>query len=45
VAELSILAAERILLKQLDHRANTDLASKYLAELEKERPELKLGGE
>ncbi|MGD9642938.1 MAG: F0F1 ATP synthase subunit B [Elusimicrobiales bacterium] len=45
VAELSVLAAERILLKQLDHRANTDLASRYLAELEKERPELKLGGE
>ena len=44
VAELSVLAAERILLHQLDHRANTDLASKYLAELEKERPELKLGG-
>jgi F-type H+-transporting ATPase subunit b len=43
VAELSVLAAERILLKQLDHRANTDLASRYLAELEKERPELKLG--
>lgn len=45
VAELSVLAAERILLKQLDHRANTDLASRYLAELEKERPELKLGGD
>ncbi len=44
VAELSVLAAERILLHQLDHRANTDLASKYLAELEKERPGLKLGG-
>jgi F-type H+-transporting ATPase subunit b len=43
VAELSVLAAERILLKQLDHRANTDLASKYLAELESEKPELKLG--
>jgi F-type H+-transporting ATPase subunit b len=43
VAELSILAAERILLKQIDHRANTDLAAKYLAELEKERPDLKLG--
>jgi F-type H+-transporting ATPase subunit b len=42
VAELSILAAERILLTKLDHRANTDLASRYLAELEKERPELKL---
>lgn len=42
VAELSVLAAERIMLKQLDHRANTDLASKYLAELEKERPDLKL---
>jgi F-type H+-transporting ATPase subunit b len=42
VAELSIMAAEHILMKQLDHRANTDLASKYLAELEKERPELKL---
>lgn len=44
VAELSVLAAERILLHQLDHRANTDLSSKYLAELEKERPDLKLGG-
>jgi F-type H+-transporting ATPase subunit b len=44
VAELSVLAAERILMKQLDHRANTDLASKYLAELETERPELKLEG-
>lgn len=43
VAELSVLAAERILLHQLDHRANTDLASRYLAELEKEKPELKLG--
>jgi F-type H+-transporting ATPase subunit b len=42
VAELAVLAAERIMLKQLDHRANTDLASKYLAELEKERPDLKL---
>ena len=42
VAELSVLAAERILLHQLDHRANTDLASKYLAELESEKPELKL---
>ena len=42
VAELSVLTAERIMLKQLDHRANTDLASKYLAELEKERPDLKL---
>ena len=43
VAELSVMAAERILLHNLDHRANTDLASKYLADLEKERPELKLG--
>ncbi|OGR69285.1 MAG: ATP synthase F0 subunit B [Elusimicrobia bacterium GWC2_61_19] len=43
VAELSVLTAERILVKQLDHRANTDLADKYLAELEKERPDLKLG--
>ena len=42
VAELSVLAAERIMMKQLDHRANTDLASKYLAELEKERPDLGL---
>ena len=42
VAELSVLAAERILLHQLDRRTNTDLASKYLAEIEKERPELKL---
>lgn len=42
VAELSVLAAERILLHQLDHRANTDLASKYLAELESEKPDLKL---
>ncbi len=42
VAELSVLAAERIMIKQLDHRANTDLASKYLAELEKERPDLKM---
>jgi F-type H+-transporting ATPase subunit b len=42
VAELSVLTAERIMLKQLDHRANTDLASKYLAELEKERPDLDL---
>ncbi len=42
VAELSVMAAERILLTKLDHRANTDLASRYLAELEKERPELKL---
>lgn len=44
VAELSIMTAERILLKQIDHRANTDLASRYLAEIEKERPELRLGG-
>ncbi len=43
VAELSVLAAERILLKQLDRRANTDLASRYLSELEKEKPELSLG--
>ena len=43
VAELSVMAAERILLHQLDHRANTDLSSKYLAELEQERPDLKLG--
>jgi len=43
VTELSVLTAERILLHQLDHRANTDLASRYLAELEKERPDLKLG--
>lgn len=43
VAELSVLAAENILMKQLDHRANTELSVKYLAELEKERPELKLG--
>jgi len=42
VAELSVLAAEHILMKQLDHRANTDLSSKYLAELEKERPGLRL---
>ena len=42
VAELSVLTAERIMMKQLDHRANTDLASRYLAELEKERPDLKL---
>lgn len=42
VAELSVMAAERILLKHLDHRANTDLSSRYLAELEKEKPELKL---
>ncbi len=42
VAELSVMAAEHIMMKQLDHRANTDLASKYLAELEKERPDLKL---
>ncbi|MCM2267189.1 MAG: F0F1 ATP synthase subunit B [Elusimicrobiales bacterium] len=43
VAELSLLAAERILLKQIDHKANTELASRYLAELEKERPGLNLG--
>jgi len=43
VVELSVMAAEHILLKQLDHRANTDLSSRYLAELEKERPDLKLG--
>mgnify|MGYP002476679518 CR=1 FL=1 len=43
VAGLAVLAAERILLKQLDHRANTDLASKDRAEIEKEKPELKLG--
>lgn len=42
VAELSVMAAEHILLKQIDHRANTDLSSRYLAELEKERPDLKL---
>lgn len=42
VAELSVMSAERIMMKQLDHKASTDLASKYLAELEKERPELKL---
>jgi F-type H+-transporting ATPase subunit b len=45
VSELAVLAAERILLKQLDHRANTDLAGRYLTELEKERPELKLGAD
>ncbi|OGR43018.1 MAG: ATP synthase F0 subunit B [Elusimicrobia bacterium GWA2_61_42] len=45
VAELAVLAAERILVHQLDHRANTDLAGRYLAELEKERPELKLGAD
>jgi F-type H+-transporting ATPase subunit b len=45
VAELAVLAAERILLKQLDHRANTDLAARYLGELEKESPDLKLGAE
>jgi len=43
VAELSVLAAEHILMKQLDHRANSDLSTKYLAELEKDRPDLKLG--
>ncbi len=43
VAELSVMAAEHILMKQLDHRANTELSVKYLAELEKERPDLKLG--
>ena len=43
VAELSILAAEQIMMKQLDHRANTDLSAKYLAEIEKDRPDLKLG--
>ncbi|MDA8131425.1 MAG: F0F1 ATP synthase subunit B [Elusimicrobia bacterium] len=43
VAELSVMAAEKILLKQLDHRANTDLAAKYLAEIEKEKPEISLG--
>jgi hypothetical protein len=32
-------------MKHLDHRANTELSSKYLAELEKERPDLKLGAE
>ena len=42
VVELSMLTAEHIMMKQLDHRANTDLASKYLAGLEKERPELNL---
>jgi F-type H+-transporting ATPase subunit b len=42
VAELSVLAAERILLKQIDHRANTELAARYLGELEKERPEMRL---
>lgn len=43
VVELSVLAAEHILLKQIDHRANTDLASKYLAELEKGKPGLGMG--
>ncbi|MEK7722498.1 MAG: F0F1 ATP synthase subunit B [Elusimicrobiota bacterium] len=43
VVELSIMAAEHILLKQLDHRANMELSSRYLAGLEKERPDLKLG--
>lgn len=42
VAELSLLAAERILVQKLDHRENTVLSARYLAELEKERPELKL---
>ena len=42
VVELSLTVSERILMHQLDHRANTDLASRYLAELEKERPDLKL---
>jgi len=45
VVELSLLTAEKILMKHLDHRANTELSSKYLAELEKERPDLKLGAE
>ncbi len=43
VVELSVLAAEQILLKQIDHKANTDLASKYLAELEKGKPGMGLG--
>jgi F-type H+-transporting ATPase subunit b len=42
VVELSVMAPEHTMMKQLDHRANTDLASKYLAELEKERPDLNL---
>lgn len=42
VAELSVMAAERILVQKLDHRENTVLSARYLAELEKERPELKL---
>jgi F-type H+-transporting ATPase subunit b len=42
VAELSVMAAERILVTKLDHRENTVLSARYLAELEKERPELKL---
>lgn len=45
VVELSLQTAEKILMKHLDHRANTELSSKYLAELEKERPDLKLGAE
>ncbi len=43
VAELSVMAAERILMAKLDHKASADLSSRYLAELEKERPELRLG--
>ena len=42
VAELSVMAAERILVTKLDHRENAVLSARYLAELEKERPELKL---
>lgn len=42
VAELSVMAAERILAAKLDHRENTVLSARYLAELEKERPELRL---
>ncbi|PJA15169.1 MAG: ATP synthase F0 subunit B [Elusimicrobia bacterium CG_4_10_14_0_2_um_filter_56_8] len=42
VAELSIMVAERILINKLDHKANTDLSSRYLVEIEKDRPELKL---
>ncbi|PIU20882.1 MAG: ATP synthase F0 subunit B [Elusimicrobia bacterium CG08_land_8_20_14_0_20_59_10] len=42
VAELSLLTAEKVLMKNLDHRANTELSARYLAQVEKERPDLKM---
>lgn len=43
VAELSLLTAEKILMKTLDGRTGAELSARYLAELEKARPDLRLG--